>query len=70
MTKAHEVMKGVTEYGEEYGVRLVDYEGHLCVEAINEGGHNGTVVDLKELLQWLSDNESELYHEYAKDTLV
>lgn len=52
------VMTGVREYAEGYDVILSrNDEGRWMIEATNEGGHNGTAVDLLDLLQWLQANE-------------
>ena len=49
-----EIMHGVTEYAEGLDVKLqVEDNGRLVVSAWNEGGFNGTSVDLMELLAWL-----------------
>ena len=48
------VMTGVREYAEGKDVILSRNEqGRWLIEATNEGGHNGTAVDLLDLLQWL-----------------
>jgi hypothetical protein len=54
------VMRGVSEYAEGYPVQLETRQGRLAVLAINQGGHDGTAVDLVELLAWVKDNMPEL----------
>ena len=71
----NEIMKGVTEYGEEYDVELAQttgiYEsklrgeqrkgfGRWVVRAWNNGRHNTTEVDVCELITWLRANRPEL----------
>ncbi len=55
------VMTGVREYTEGRPVVLIcDYSGRLVVCSTNEGGHNGTAVDLEDLVRWLYANEPGL----------
>jgi hypothetical protein len=57
----NEIMHGVTEYAEGLDVRLqLEDNGRLIVSAYNEGGFNGTSIDLLELLAWLGDNRPDL----------
>ena len=59
-----EIMHGVTEYAEKLDVKLqVEDNGRLVVSAWNEGGFNGTSVDLMELLAWLKSNRPDLIEE-------
>ena len=73
-TKTQE-MTGVREYCEQYPVALVLVSPHAerpeygplptegprwCVQAMNEGGHNSTSIDLLDLIQWLRANRPEL----------
>ncbi len=59
-----EIMHGVTEYAEGLDVKLqVEDNGRLVVSAWNEGGFNGTSVDLLELLAWLKSNRPDLIEE-------
>lgn len=46
-------MEGVREYNEELPVELWRVNGRLVVRALNEGGNNGTEVDLLDLVEWL-----------------
>ena len=57
----NEIMHGVTEYAEGLDVRLqLEDNGRLIISAKNEGGYNGTSVDLLELLAWLRANRPDL----------
>ena len=60
----NEIMHGVTEYAEGLDVRLqLEDNGRLIVSAYNEGGFNGTSIDLLELLVWLRNNRPDLIRE-------
>jgi hypothetical protein len=60
----NEIMHGVTEYAEGLDVKLrMEDNGRLIVSARNEGGYNGTSVDLLELLVWLRANRPDLFGE-------
>jgi len=76
MNKTEIVMDGVIEYNESYPVRMVttidrygsrdiraewDGVGRIVVQAKNEGGHNCTDVDLRQLLSWVAANKPDLY---------
>lgn len=56
------IMEGVTEYAEGMDVSLSTRNGRLTIDAKNEGGHNGTDVDLVQLLLWVQKNLPELLH--------
>ena len=56
----NQIMEGVTEYAEEMDVRLSVTKGRIVVGASNEGGFNGTEVDLVQLLEWVHKNMPEL----------
>ena len=57
----NEIMHGVTEYAEGLDVKLqMEDNGRLIVSAWNEGGFNGTSIDLLELLAWLRANRPDL----------
>jgi hypothetical protein len=57
----NEIMHGVTEYAEGLDVRLqLEDNGRPIVSAFNEGGFNGTSIDLLELLVWLRANRPDL----------
>ena len=49
-------MTGVREYAEKIDVGICDWDGRLTISAKNEGGHNGTYVDLLDLLEWVQRN--------------
>lgn len=51
-------MDGVREYAEGFPVELVlDGETRrLAIRALNEGGHNVTLIDVFDLLGWLGKN--------------
>ena len=51
------VMEGVREYWEEYEVTLNEREGRPVIQATNEGGCNGTQVDLLDLLKWVEQHK-------------
>ena len=54
-------MEGVSDYAEGYTPTLAIYNNRVVIEATNEGGYNGTSVDLEELLDWLDNNEIAIY---------
>ena len=54
------IMEGVKEYAEEMDVRLGTRNGRLTIDARNEGGHNGTDVDLVQVLEWVHKNLPQL----------
>jgi hypothetical protein len=57
----NEIMHGVTEYAEGLDVRLqLEDNGRPIVSAYNEGGFNGTSIDLLQLLAWLRANQPDL----------
>lgn len=58
MSKNAIKMEGVTEYCEGYPVELDTFEdgGPLCIVGTNEGGHNGTYINVQELIDWLKKN--------------
>ena len=61
-------MKEIREYCEEFPVRiglnLDDYpdaaKDRWVIWAENEGGYNGTVVDLLDVIDWVKKNKPEL----------
>ena len=54
-------MYAVEEYCEGRPVSLTESDnGRIAVQAINEGGHNSTEVDLLQLLGWLKENRPDL----------
>ena len=58
----NQIMEGVTEYAEGMDVSLSTRNGRLTIDAKNEAGHNGTDVDLVQLLLWVQKNLPELLH--------
>lgn len=63
INRGEEVVIDAHEYGEEFPVCLGVVDGELVVEATNEGGHNGTSVNLRQLLKWVARNAPELLEE-------
>jgi len=57
------IMEGVTEYAEGLDVSLNVRNGRLVIEAKNEAGHNGTNVDLVQVLLWVQKNLPELLYQ-------
>jgi len=59
--------EGVREYCEEFAVKVGTHEetGRLIVQALNEGGHNGTEIDLRDLIGWLKGNMPDLLAEFV-----
>lgn len=54
------IMHGVDEYAEGRPVQLEMRQGRLAVLAINQGGFDGTSVDLLQLIAWVRENMPEL----------
>lgn len=54
------VMEGVREWDEGLAVSLIVKNGREYVRATNEGGHNSTAVDLRDLVAWLAANRPDL----------
>jgi hypothetical protein len=50
----------IREYVEGLPVRIVESRGRIVIEARNEGGNNGTRVDLVDLLAWVGENMPHL----------
>lgn len=52
------IMAGVREHGEGFPVRLVQDEesGRLCFLASNQGGFDSTMIDARDLADWLASN--------------
>ena len=55
-------MDGVTEYCECEDVKIKGKAGNEIIEALNEGGHNCTQVDLRELLGWIKKNRPDIWN--------
>jgi hypothetical protein len=47
------VMKGVREYAEKMDVELQYVNDRYVIYAMNECGHNCTMVDLLDVLEWV-----------------
>lgn len=64
------VMHGVREHAENFPVELYARteggEARLVISGLNQGGHDGTSVDLLDLLDWLSKNKPEILAKYAR----
>lgn len=74
------VMVGVNEYAEGMPVKLVGVsakdeclplscDGKLVLQALNEGGCNHTLIDLNQLLSWVSINKPDMYNKYTPKTM-
>jgi hypothetical protein len=53
-------MRGVREYCEEAPVTLI-YDrriGRVLVRAVNECGHNETLIDFVDLIRWMSEGRT------------
>ena len=53
----------------DFPPRLIVEDDRIKLECINEGGFNGTSVDLEDLLNWVENNIPDLrnnYDEYKK----
>ena len=37
-------------------VRIVKEKGRIYIKASNEGGYNGTMVDLSDVMKWVENN--------------
>ena len=66
------LMSGVREYAESYPVKIGEVaadekhgptERRLVVMALNEAGHNITLVDVRDMLKWLVEHRPELVRE-------
>jgi hypothetical protein len=64
----HHVIHEVREYAEGKPVEInQNYQngGRITVDATNEGGFNGTSIDLEDLLAWVSKEMPDLYKRFA-----
>jgi hypothetical protein len=50
----------IREYVEREPVEIKEKGGRLIIEALNEGGHNGTEVDLMDVIEWVEVNRPDL----------
>jgi hypothetical protein len=67
-------LAGVREYAEGYPVTIHTeppyieprhgwqgpHESRVVIKAVNEGGHNLVLIDLKDLIGWLHENRPDL----------
>lgn len=53
-------MDGVTEYSEDLPALLEQHNQRWVISALNEGGCNGTMVDVLQLVEWLRKNRPDL----------
>lgn len=61
----------VREYAEGFAVHLVTLpameapfmlpDPREVIEAVNEGGHNATLIDLLDLVAWIKEHRPELF---------
>ena len=62
----------IREYAEEMEVTIgeheIDEEGNtrIVIGAMNEGGHNGTDVDLLDVIEWVIGNKPEIIDELMR----
>lgn len=52
----------IHEYTEGADVEIEEADDALLIIATNEGGYNRTVVDAKDVLDWLIKNKPELIY--------
>jgi hypothetical protein len=57
-----EIITNIREYAEEMPVKILTDEdnGRLVIQALNECGHNLTLVDLIDVIEWVKVNMPEL----------
>ena len=55
-----DVKTTIREYGEGDDVTIVDLNGVLTIKATNEGGYNYTLVDLKDVIEFVKIEHPEL----------
>ena len=58
---------GIREYAEGYDVAIGKEGGRWVVCATNEGGYNGTRVDLRDLLDWVYENMSDEWRNVERE---
>lgn len=61
-------MLNVREYAEGLQVRLAVNGGRWTIYALNECGHNGTEIDLLDVIDWVKTNRPELMIRAATST--
>ena len=79
---SNERATNIREYAEEMEVTIADWqktdfddnhlpipkgEKRLVINALNEGGYNGTEVDLLDVLKWVKANMPELLKEIENE---
>lgn len=78
------LMQGVTEYTEGMPVYLAKNNGlypishntkkirignnRFIVLSLNEGGYNGTEIDLEQLLEWVANNLPSVYIKFLPES--
>lgn len=50
----------IKEYAEGLPVEILELNGRLIIQALNEGGNNGTRVDLNDVIDWVICNRPDL----------
>lgn len=55
-------MTHIREYAEALPVHIGMKNGRLIIDALNEGGCNGTEVDLMDVIDWCFENINLFYY--------
>lgn len=50
----------IKEYVEGFPVEILELNDRLIIQALNEGGNNGTKVDLIDIVNWVVCNRPDL----------
>lgn len=50
----------IKEYVEGFPVEILEFNGRPIIQASNEGGNNGTRVDLIDVINWVVCNRPDL----------
>ena len=50
----------IKEYVEGLPVEILELNDRLIIQALNEGGNNGTRVDLIDVINWVVSNRPDL----------
>jgi len=53
----------IREYAEEISVGIIHHKERLVIQAINQGGHDCTYVDLVDVINFVKRNMPELLME-------
>ena len=64
------VLRDVSEYAEWYPVKLYRVNERIVINATNQGGHDGTEVDLIDLILWIRANFPELLSDSIPDAPI